>query len=110
LNDLDIPLLSVEELDRLRRTGEECVLLDVREPFEREIARIPGSVPIPLGRLPELWPQLDRSRRTVIHCHYDVRSREACRFLRWVGFEQVQVLEGGIDAWAERIDPTLARY
>ncbi len=105
-----LPLLSVEELDRRRRSGESFELLDVREPHEAEIARIPGARLLPLSELPARLHELDSARTYTLHCHRGTRSVQAYHLLRQAGFGKLRILAGGVDAWAERIDPTLARY
>lgn len=90
---------------------KECVLLDVREPWEHETARLEGSILIPIGDLPGLAEQkLDRDAHIVAICHHGVRSLSATAWLRDHGFEQAQSLRGGIDAWATDIDATVPRY
>jgi adenylyltransferase/sulfurtransferase len=102
--------LSVEQLQHKRQAGESFFLLDVREPQEYEIARIEGSVLIPLRELPHRMTELDRDRDMVVYCHAGVRSAHAVQLLRNAGFDRATNLAGGIDAWSERIDPTVPRY
>ena len=88
-------------------------LLDVREPREFDIARIPGSVLIPLGELPKRLnelPQGPEAPDIIVHCKSGVRSAKAVNLLREQGFDRVQNLQGGILAWISRIDPSLHRY
>lgn len=87
----------------------ETVLLDVREPWEAEIARLPGSTLMPLGSLPETVRQLDRDVPVVVYCHHGIRSESALRLLLERGYSAVH-LEGGIDAWSRLVDPTVPRY
>lgn len=105
-----VPEISVEELQRKRERGGELLLLDVREPHEYALARIEGSVLIPLGELPERVGELDRGGEIVVHCHSGVRSAHAVKLLREAGFTTASNLSGGIDAWSERIDPAVPRY
>lgn len=98
--------------DRIRRQ-EPVWILDVREPREFEICRIPGSTLIPLGELPRRLAEIpvgDRAPEIVVHCKSGVRSAKAVALLRERGFERVRNLEGGILAWIERIDPTQSKY
>ncbi|HEY6130839.1 MAG TPA: ThiF family adenylyltransferase, partial [Halioglobus sp.] len=104
------PSITVEECAALRQSGEAFTLIDVREPGEFEIARIPGAILMPLGELPARRAELDASRSYVITCHRGDRSRRASTLLREGGFKDVRFLEGGVDAWAQRIDPTMPRY
>jgi len=90
--------------------GEVLQLIDVREPFEAQIAKIEGSELIPLA---QVEASLDRVRRgvpVILYCHHDSRSRHAAGILRDHGIANVQWLEGGIDAYSATIDTTLARY
>jgi len=106
----NIPTLSVEDLHGRRQAGEAITLLDVREAFEADIVQIPGAVRFPLSELPSRLHELDSSDTFAVHCHKTGRSLEAWQALRKAGFGRVHVLAGGIDAWAERIDPSLPRY
>jgi adenylyltransferase/sulfurtransferase len=85
-------------------------LIDVREPFEYEIARIDGAKLIPLGEIAERADELHREQTIVIHCHSGGRSAEAVRLLQQRGFTSVYNLEGGIDAWSDEIDPSVPKY
>ena len=101
--------ISVTQLkDRLEK-GEDLFLLDVREPFEYEIANLKGLL-IPLGELPTRLNELDNERETVVYCHRGNRSRYATEFLQHQGFRSVKNLVGGIDAWGTEIDPKMPRY
>lgn len=86
------------------------VVLDVREPWEREIARIEGSVPVPLHELPERIGTLDPRREIVTLCHHGLRSRMAQQMLLAAGFHAVRNLAGGIDAWSREVDGGRGRY
>jgi molybdopterin/thiamine biosynthesis adenylyltransferase/rhodanese-related sulfurtransferase len=105
-----LPTLSVEELHARRQGGEAFDLLDVREAHEAEIARIPGARLLPLSDLPARLHELDSARTYTLHCHRGTRSVQAYHLLRQAGFGRLRILAGGVDAWAERIDPTLPRY
>lgn len=104
------PEITVEQLRQLRETGEPVLLLDVREPWERDLASIEGALSIPLAELPDRVDELDPKRTIIVHCKVGGRSARAVAFLRRRGFKNVANLGGGIDAWAERIDPALPRY
>ena len=86
------------------------MLIDVREPHECEIARIPGARLIPLDTLPARLHELDSSREIVLHCHHGQRSMRALEFLQQSGFRKLKNLRGGIDAWSREVDPTVPRY
>ncbi|MBU6302385.1 MAG: molybdopterin-synthase adenylyltransferase MoeB [Verrucomicrobia bacterium] len=102
------PALGVAEL-RERLAAGDIHLIDVREPFEREICRIPGAVPIPLGELPDRMAEVPRDRDVAIHCKSGRRSAEAVKLLQKAGWTRVRNVEGGILAWAE-IDPGVQPY
>lgn len=105
-----IPEMSPHELKRWTEAGKTFDLIDVREPFEYEIARINGSKLIPLGEITERLDELERERPIVVHCHSGMRSAQAVRLLQQRGFTKVYNLEGGIDAWSDQIDPDIPRY
>jgi sulfur-carrier protein adenylyltransferase/sulfurtransferase len=102
--------VSVGQLDAWLQAGEHLTLIDVRTDQEREIARIDGARHIPVAQLERRLAELDQDERIVIHCHKGPRSTRATHLLRSAGFRRVYNLAGGIDAWAEEIDPSLARY
>src|ERR1700732_328262 len=106
----DVPAISVHELKRKLDARETIQLIDVREPFEFEIARIDGAKLIPLGQLADRLHELKRNSHTVVHCHRGPRSAQAVEMLRRAGFAHVYNLEGGIDAWADEIDPATQKY
>jgi rhodanese-related sulfurtransferase len=104
--------ISTRELKELLAPGakERLVLLDVREPWEHEEARIEGSIPMPMGDVPSRAHQeLDPESHIVAICHHGVRSMSVTAWLRDQGFDRAQSLRGGIDAWSE-IDPSVQRY
>jgi molybdopterin/thiamine biosynthesis adenylyltransferase/rhodanese-related sulfurtransferase len=105
-----VPMIGVDELDERRRAGEAIDLLDVREAFEAEIVRIPGARIFPLSELPARMHELDSTVTYTLSCHHGTRSVQAYHALREAGFRRLQVLAGGVDAWAVRIDPSLPRY
>jgi sulfur-carrier protein adenylyltransferase/sulfurtransferase len=104
-----IPTLSVDDLKALREQRKPHLLLDVREPDEYEIAKIDGSMLIPLNQLPSRLAELPKDKPIVVHCHHGGRSAQATGFLNQNGFSASN-LAGGIDAWSERVDPAVARY
>jgi len=85
-------------------------LLDVREPHEWQICKIPGARLIPLGRLPASLNELDTADDIVAYCRSGARSARAVEVLRNAGFKKVRNLEGGILAWADKVDPTMPKY
>jgi len=103
--------ITVEEFRKEREAkGDALVLIDVREPHEWEIAHIAGARLIPLGQLPDRLGELDGHAEIVTQCHKGSRSMKALEILRGAGFGKVRNLAGGIDAWAQRIEPGMARY
>jgi len=107
-----IPEIAPEALRRRLDEGRELLLLDVREPYEHELARIEGARLIPLGQLEEALAALEawRARPVVVHCKSGGRSRRACELLRARGFSAVENLRGGIEAWSRDVDPGVPRY
>src|SRR5437773_6473502 len=105
-----IPAISAHELKRKLDAHEAFELIDVREPFEYEIERIDGAKLIPLAEIGERTGELQREQPIVVHCHSGTRSAQAVRLLQRRGFSNVYNLEGGIDAWSDQIDPTVAKY
>ncbi|HLK15443.1 MAG TPA: molybdopterin-synthase adenylyltransferase MoeB [Fimbriimonadaceae bacterium] len=91
--------IGADELTRLRELGIPHVLVDVREPHEYAVNRIPGSILIPLGEVPARIGELDRTKKTVVQCQSGVRSARACEILISAGFEDVVNLRGGIIDW-----------
>ena len=105
-----IPTMSAHELKQKMDAREPFELIDVRETFEYEIARIDGARLIPLGEIAERADELPRDRPIVVHCHSGRRSAEAVRLLQQRGFGNIYNLEGGIDAWSDQIDPGVPKY
>lgn len=97
-------------LDDWRRQGRPLSLLDVREPWEAEIASLEGSRLLPLGQLADRLDELPRGRPLVVYCHLGIRSANAVAFLRAEGFPAATSLAGGIEAWSREVDPTVPRY
>ncbi|MBI4060162.1 MAG: hypothetical protein HY403_01900 [Elusimicrobia bacterium] len=106
---MTIPEISVQDLKSKFDKKEKFVLLDVREPHEREIAAIAGSTLIPIGKLPERLDELDKDAKLIVHCKMGGRSAKAVQFLREKGFDATNVA-GGINAWSESIDPSVPKY
>ena len=102
--------MTVTELKRRIDGGTAPVILDVREPVEAGICRLPGSVLIPLGELPRRLGELDPGAEIVVHCKSGGRSARAVALLREKGFTRASNLAGGILNWIKEIDPALRRY
>ena len=105
-----IPEITVEVLKARIDSKEKFVLLDVREPFEWDIARIDGARLIPLGELSTRLGELNPADEIVVQCKSGGRSARAVEFLLQNGFSRVSNLAGGILAWADQIDPSVERY
>lgn len=88
----------------------DAVLLDVREPWEHDVAHIPGSRLVPLALLPLKLRDLNPRAPTIVLCHHGVRSWHAACLLEQNGFENVFNVAGGIDAWSREVDPEIGRY
>ncbi|MGE4092992.1 MAG: rhodanese-like domain-containing protein [Candidatus Binatia bacterium] len=102
--------ISVQQLKTRLDAGDEVVLLDVREPEEVALVRLPGAIHIPMGEVPGRLHELDPDKEIVVYCHHGVRSLRVANFLAQRDFTQVTSLAGGIDAWAIEIEPGMARY
>lgn len=103
--------IDARELKRRIDAGERVQLIDVREPHEHAIARIPGAVLIPLSQVVGRMSELDATRELVVHCKLGGRSAKAIEALRAAGYAGALVnLSGGIQAWSEQVDPSLPRY
>jgi adenylyltransferase/sulfurtransferase len=100
---------NVEDLKAHLDKGDVW-LLDVREPREFEIARIPGSTLIPLGELPKRLSEVPTDQDVIVHCKSGVRSAKAVNLLRENGYTRVKNLKGGILDWIAKIDPSLSSY
>jgi sulfur-carrier protein adenylyltransferase/sulfurtransferase len=106
ISDEMTPRELKERLDR----GEPIVVVDVREPQEYQINRIPGSTLIPLGELPQRYQELDQNAAIVCQCKSGMRSAKATGFLRSIGFKNVRNLSGGILGWIDQVDPSQPKY
>lgn len=102
--------ITVRQLAEWQRAGTAFQLVDVREPYETRIARIPGSDAIPLGELQAQIAKIRRDQPVVVHCHIGSRSFEAVQYLHEHGFSNAVNLVGGIDAYATQVDTTMVRY
>jgi adenylyltransferase/sulfurtransferase len=90
--------------------GDAPVLLDVREPHEWAIVRLPDARLVPLNSLPDALDTLNRSEEIVVYCHHGLRSAAAVDWLREQGFDRARNLVGGIDRWTRDVDPSMRRY
>jgi rhodanese-related sulfurtransferase len=101
-----------ETLAKKLAAGEPVFLLDVREPWEHETARLPDSTLVPLGELPNRAGELEvpPGSTVVVYCHHGIRSITGAAILEMNGVREAFSLSGGIEAWSQLIDPTIPRY
>lgn len=106
------PDCTPEELRQRLDEGKAPLLIDVREPEELAICRLPGVLHIPMGDIPSRLTELEKhaEEEIVVICHHGVRSGRVQAFLQRHGFESVRNLVGGMDAWSLRADPATPRY
>jgi adenylyltransferase/sulfurtransferase len=106
--------ISAEEVKQKLDGSENFTLVDVREPSEYDICRIDGSTLIPLGKIEDMKPKnlttISKNDQIILHCKAGVRSLKAAKALKQMGFEDVKSMAGGIEAWSERIDPSIPKY
>lgn len=103
--------ISATELkEYLKTTGNNPLLLDVREPWEYQKCRLDDSVLIPMRQIPGVLNELDPDRETVVICHHGIRSRSVAAYLVSNEFSNVINLTGGIDAWAKQVDLSMDTY
>jgi len=104
-----IPQLSVKELKQRMDAGQDVQLIDVREPYEYQIAQIGGKL-IPQNEVPNRLAEIDRNREVVVHCRSGARSQRIAEYLKQAGYPEVVNLAGGILAWSDEIDPKVQKY
>ena len=105
-----IPEITPAEVKKKMDAHEPFVLIDVREPHEYQICRIPGSKLIPLGEVPKRMNELDSADEIVVHCKSGMRSAKAVDLLMKSGFRKIHNLKGGILAWSDQVDPSVPKY
>jgi adenylyltransferase/sulfurtransferase len=104
-----IPQMTVKELKQKLDAGDNVLVLDVREPYEYQIANIGGKL-IPQNDVPQRLAEIDRDREVVVHCRTGGRSQRVAEFLKQSGYSNVANLAGGIHAWSDEIDPSIPKY
>src|SRR5665213_3760631 len=104
-----IPQITVKELKRRIDAGEDVQLIDVREPYEFQIAQIGGKL-IPQNDVPQRLAEIDRNREVVVHCRSGARSQRIAEFLKQSGYPNVSNVAGGILAWLDEIDQQVQKY
>jgi rhodanese-related sulfurtransferase len=101
--------VSVQELQALKESGADFILIDVRDAWENEICNLDGVL-IPLKELPDHLNEFDPEQHIIVHCQMGGRSSRAAQYLMENGFKNVSNLRGGIKAWATEIDPNMKMY
>jgi sulfur-carrier protein adenylyltransferase/sulfurtransferase len=104
-----IPQITVKELKQRLDAGEDVQLIDVREPYEFQIAQIGGKL-IPQNDVAQRLNEIDRNREVVVHCKSGGRSQRIAEFLKQSGYPNVVNVAGGITAWSDEIDPSVKKY
>ncbi len=102
--------MTVTELDQKIKNNQRPFLLDVREPFERDICKLTDDKNIPLKELPARISELDKNAEIVVYCRSGGRSLQACQYLAENGFTNLANLNGGVLAWSDFVDPTMPKY
>jgi rhodanese-related sulfurtransferase len=102
--------ISVQELKSRRDRGENPLVLDVREDWELQLARIPDVVHVPMSQVPARLAELPPDAEIVVMCHAGGRSMRVAQFLSSQGFTNVANLAGGISAWSQAVDATVPQY
>ena len=106
-----IKQLSVSELkQRLDSHGHDFILLDVRESWEQQICRLPGSIDIPMSQVAVRLDEIDPQQDVVVVCHHGIRSQNIAYYLQQAGYENLYNLRGGINAWSREIDHSIPTY
>ena len=110
MRDLSPAELKHRLVSAQRSNRPAPLLLDVREPWEYDIAHLENSLLVPVSEIEARVNELDRQRETVVICHHGIRSMKVAGLLEHLGFERVLNLRGGLDAWAKEVDPSMPIY
>jgi rhodanese-related sulfurtransferase len=104
--------ITPRELARHLENGRTIHMIDVRQPWESEVAQLPDSLRIPLNELSQRLDEVpaEPAATVVLYCHHGVRSLSAATYLHRLGYQHVLSLAGGIDAWSCEVDPAIPRY
>jgi adenylyltransferase/sulfurtransferase len=105
-----IPEITPGEVKKMMDEKQPFALIDVREPHEFQICRMPGSKLIPLGEVPKRMHELDSTQEIVVHCRSGQRSARAVELLMKAGFRKIHNLKGGILAWSDQVDRSVPKY
>jgi rhodanese-related sulfurtransferase len=109
-NTMDDLQISVQDVNARISRGDHVLLVDVREPAEYDLCRLPGATLIPLGALPSNLNKLLDADEVVLYCHHGMRSLDAAIWLRQQGVDKAKSMAGGIERWSLEIDATVPRY
>ncbi|MBC8088887.1 MAG: ThiF family adenylyltransferase [Phycisphaerae bacterium] len=104
------PEVDVARVAERMRAGDEFVLLDVREPWEFELAQLPNAKLVPLSTIPSAVDELDPEAEYIVYCHHGMRSAMAANWLKSRGYSRVSNMTGGIDAWSVVVDRAVPQY
>lgn len=110
MQQISAPLLGQWLDECVAGTRSKPQLLDVREPWEFDVCRIPEAKLMPMRSVPARFMELDRDAETVVICHHGARSYQVAMFLEQQGFSKILNLYGGVAAWAQQVDPTMPTY
>lgn len=102
--------IDVEELAARLKAGEPVQVVDVREPWELEVARLTGTIDLPMSTLPKGLCHIDQEKPLAVLCHHGGRSLQVARWLRQQGYAKAQSVRGGLDVWSQTIDSSVPRY
>ncbi len=109
----DLPLeVSCQSVHRLLSDSDDLLLIDCREPSEHALVALQPAELLPMSQWPQWSSQVDawKDRHVVVFCHHGLRSAQVATWLRQMGLHRVQSMAGGIDQWAEQLDPSMPRY
>ena len=107
---MDAIQIEPHEVKRRLEAGERLLLVDVREPWEHGICRLPGAKLVPLGTVPSSLAVFEQADEVVIYCHHGMRSLDAAAWLRQQGVAGARSMAGGIERWSREVDPSIPRY
>ncbi|MHB1528287.1 MAG: rhodanese-like domain-containing protein [Acidiferrobacteraceae bacterium] len=102
--------ITAQELKERLEAADPPIVLDVREPWEYALCKLPGARHIPMREIPQRLAELPAEGEIVVLCHHGVRSLQVATFLERQGFSRLYNLTGGVDAWARDVDPGMAVY
>jgi adenylyltransferase/sulfurtransferase len=102
--------MTVTELNELFQKGERPVVIDVREPYEYEIAQIPNAKLIPMDEVPSRLSEIPKDEEVILHCRSGMRSQKVLEYLQTQGYTKLKNLKGGVLAWSEEVDPSVPQY